>query len=129
MGSVSVFYKSLDGGKKVSANFLVNEFACKDGSDIVPIDMELVSVLQDVRNHFKVPVTINSAYRTPAYNKKVGGVTASQHIRGTAADITVKGVPPDKVYAYLNGKYPGKYGIGKYPTFTHIDVRTSKARW
>lgn len=129
MGSVSVFYKSLDGGKKVSVNFLVNEFACKDGSDIVPIDMELVSVLQDVRNHFKVPVTINSAYRTPAYNKKVGGVTASQHIRGTAADITVKGVPPDKVYAYLNGKYPGKYGIGKYPTFTHIDVRTSKARW
>ena len=129
MGSVSVFYKSLDGGKKVSANFLVNEFACKDGSDIVPIDMELVSVLQDVRNHFKVPVTINSAYRTPAYNKKVGGVTASQHIRGTAADITVRGVPPEKVCAYLNGKYPGKYGIGKYPTFTHIDVRTSKARW
>ncbi|MBR0280019.1 MAG: DUF882 domain-containing protein [Oscillibacter sp.] len=129
MSDIRIFYKSLDGGKSVSANFRVREFACKDGADIIPIDMELVKVLQNVRDHFKMPVTVNSAYRTPAYNKKVGGVNASQHIRGTAADITVKGVAPDKVYAYLNGLYPDKYGIGKYPTFTHIDTRTSKARW
>ena len=88
MGSVKIYYKSLDGGKKLSANFRVGEFACKDGSDIVPIDAELVGVLQDVRDHFKVPVAINSAYRTPAYNRKVGGAPASQHIRGTAADIS-----------------------------------------
>ncbi|MBR3569238.1 MAG: hypothetical protein IKN96_00345 [Oscillibacter sp.] len=44
-------------------------------------------------------------------------------------NISVKGVPPEKVYAYLTGKYPNKYGIGKYQTFTHIDVRPSKARW
>ena len=100
MSDIRVFYKSLDGGKKLSDNFSVREFACKDGSDIIPVDMELVRVLQDVRDHFKVPVAINSAYRTP-----------------------------EKVYAYLTEKYPGKYGIGKYPTFTHIDTRPSKARW
>lgn len=129
MSDIRVYYKSIDGGKKLSSNFSVYEFACKDGTDIIPVDMELVRVLQDVRDHFKVPVTINSAYRTPSYNKKVGGVNASQHIRGTAADISVKGVAPVKVYTYLTEKYPNKYGIGKYPTFTHIDTRPSKARW
>ena len=129
MSDVRIFYKSLDGGNKVSANFRVREFACRDGADIIPIDMELVNVLQNVRDHFNAPVTINSAYRTPAYNRKVGGAKASRHMRGVAADITVKGVAPAKVYAYLNGLYPGKYGLGKYPTFTHIDTRPNKARW
>ncbi len=129
MSDIRVYYKSIDGGKKLSSNFSVCEFSCRDGTDVIPVDMELVRVLQNVRDYFKAPVTINSAYRTPAYNKKVGGVNASQHIRGTAADISVKGVPPAKVYAYLTEKYPNKYGIGKYPTFTHIDTRSTKARW
>ena len=129
MGNVNVYYKSLDGDKKVSANFQVKEFACRDGSDIVSVDMELVQVLQDVRDYFAAPVTVNSAFRTPAYNKKAGGVTGSQHIRGTAADIAVKGVSPDDIYRYLDEKYPDSYGIGKYQTFTHIDVRPVKARW
>ena len=129
MSRISVYYKSLDGDKYISKNFQVKEFACRDGSDTIPIDMELVEVLQEARNYFGAPITINSAYRTPAYNKKVGGVSASQHIRGTAADITVKGVAPDKIYAYLAGRYPGKYGIGRYQTFTHIDTRPNKARW
>ena len=129
MSDIRIYYKSLDGGKSVSANFRVREFACKDGADIIPIDMELVKVLQNVRDHFHAPVNINSAYRTPTYNKKVGGAKASQHMRGTAADITVTGVSPAKVYEYLTGLYPGKYGIGRYKTFTHIDTRPNKARW
>ena len=129
MSDIRIYYKSLDGGKSVSANFRVREFACKDGADIIPIDMELVKVLQNVRDHFHAPVNINSAYRTPTYNKKVSGAKASQHMRGTAADITVTGVSPAKVYEYLTGLYPGKYGIGRYKTFTHIDTRPNKARW
>ena len=129
MSGVTIYYKSLDGDRYISRNFRVREFACKDGADIIPIDAELVRVLQDARDHFGAPVTIHSAYRTPAYNKKVGGVSNSQHIRGTAADITVNGVSPEKVYGYFAEKYPNSYGIGKYPTFTHIDVRSVKARW
>ena len=129
MSRISVYYKSLDGDKYISKNFQVKEFACRDGSDTIPIDMELVEVLQEARNYFGAPITINSAYRTPAYNQKVDGVTGSQHIRGTAADITVKGVSPDRVYAYFIEKYPNSYGIGKYQTFTHIDVRSTRARW
>ena len=128
--SVRVYYLSkLEGDKQLSANFQVKEFACKDGSDIVLVSPELVRVLQDARSHFGAPITINSAYRTAIYNEKAGGARESRHIRGMAADIAVKGVSPDKVYAYFCEKYPHCYGIGKYSTFTHIDVREEKARW
>lgn len=74
-------------------------------------------------------MTINSAYRTPAKNKSVGGATYSQHMYGIAADIVVKGVTPKQVAAYAETLLPNKGGIGIYPTFTHIDVRKTKSRW
>ena len=93
------------------------------------IESELVKVLEDVRTHFNMPVIITSGYRSPEYNKKIGGVKNSQHAKGTAADIKVKMVPASKVQGYLSRKYPNKYGIGRYENFTHIDVREKKARW
>lgn len=118
-----------DGNTKLSDNFSVREFACKDGSDSVLISDELVNVLQKIRNHFKKPVTINSAYRNKAYNKKIGGATYSQHIYGTAADIVVQGVKPEEVAKYAEYLMPKTGGIGLYPTFTHVDVRVARARW
>lgn len=117
-----------DGNKKVSTNFRVREFACKDGSDPVFIDSELVAVLQKIRTHFGKPVTITSAYRTPPQNKECGGTTYSQHLYGKAADIKT-GVSPKKVAQYAEKIMPNSGGIGVYDTFTHIDVRSEKTRW
>jgi uncharacterized protein YcbK (DUF882 family) len=127
--SVKGYSKSKQGNVKLSANFRVREFACNDGSDVVFIAPELVTVLQKIRTHFGKSVTINSAYRTPTYNKKIGGETYSQHQYGTAADIVVKGISPKKVAAYVETLLPKKGGIGIYPTFTHVDVRETKSRW
>ena len=44
-------------------------------------------VLQPLRDYMGVPVIINSGYRSPELNKKVGGVRDSQHVKGEAADI------------------------------------------
>ena len=118
-----------DGNKKLSDNFVVSEFKCNDGSDKVLIDIELVNILQKIRNHFGKPVTLNSAYRSPAYNKKIGGVSNSQHVKGTAADIVVQGVKPELVAQYAEFLMPNKGGIGLYSTFTHVDVRTNRSRW
>ena len=127
--ALRAYSKAKDGNKKVSTNFRVREFACKDSSDPIFIDSELISVLQKIRNHFGKAVTITSAYRTPTHNAKVDGATFSQHLYGKAADIKISGETPKKVAAYAETLLPEKGGIGIYDTFTHIDVRETKSRW
>ncbi len=105
----------------------MREFRCKNGSDKILIADELVKLLQKIRDHYGKPITINSAYRTPAYNKKVGGAKYSQHVQGKAADIVISGVTPYEVAKYAESLGAG--GIGLYNSFTHVDVRPGKSRW
>lgn len=129
MVEINAYSKAKDGSKKLSTNFTVKEFACKDGSDAVLVAPRLVMVLQTIRSHFGVPVVIHSAYRTPQYNTTVGGVAHSQHCYGTAADISVKGQTPAAVAAYVRQLMPDWGGVGIYDTFTHIDVRETRSDW
>ena len=131
MVEINAYSKAKDGDKKLSTNFKVKEFACKDGSDAVLVAPRLVMVLQSLRSHFCAAVTINSGYRTPQYNAKVGGVAHSQHCYGTAADISVRGQTPAAVAAYARQLMPDWGGVGVYSQkgFTHIDVREAKADW
>lgn len=130
--AVKTYSLRADGEKYLSRNFKVKEFRCKDGSDKILIDTELVALLQNIRDFFGKSVTITSGYRNATYNKKIGGAAKSQHINGTAADIKVQGVDPLMVARYAEIVMPDKGGIGYYyadSNFTHVDVRTSKARW
>ena len=112
-----------------SKHFKRSEFRCKCGCGFDTVDAELLMVLDTLRFQFDAPVTILSGCRCNNYNSKVGGATFSQHPKGRAADVVVKGVSPDDVGAYLTKQYPDQYGIGKYDTFTHIDTRNDRARW
>ena len=126
---VRAYSKAKNGNTALTKNFKVREFACNDGSDVIFISMDLVEILQKIRDHFGKPVNINSAYRTPAYNKKVDGAAYSQHLYGMAADISISGVSPKTVADYAETLLPKTGGIGIYQTFTHVDVRTNKSRW
>ena len=126
---VKTYSVKKDGSTYLSKNFKVSEFKCNDGSDTVLISDKLVGLLQNIRNHFGAAVTINSAYRTESYNKKIGGATKSQHVNGTAADIVVKGATPLEVAQYVEHIMPDSGGIGVYQSFTHVDVRASRSRW
>lgn len=114
----------------VSPHFRRVEFACRHCGALpegAP-PKALLDVLEDVRRHFGgAPMTINSGYRCPVHNRNVGGAANSEHLKGTAADFTVRGVPPAKVYAWLDPGHPG--GLGRYRAFTHVDVRPQRARW
>lgn len=126
---IKAYSRAREGNVKLSDNFKVNEFRCKDNSDVIFIAPALVDILQAIRNHYGKAVHINSAYRTPTYNKKVGGATYSQHLYGTAADIRINGVKPKDLAAYIETLMPNYGGIGIYPTFVHVDIRKVKSRW
>jgi len=114
----------------LSKNFSLSEFKCKCGEcDQIDPPLELVNELQELRDHFGASVKIHSGHRCPAYNAKVGGAEYSQHLKATAADHTVDGKSPTEVQAYWIKRHPEKFGIGRYNTFTHFDVRPYKARW
>ncbi len=110
-------------------HFRQGEFACSccEETGVVP---HLLAVLELVRIKFNKPVFINSGYRCPQHNLEVGGVTNSQHVQYTAADIEVADISPAEVHAFLNVVFPNSYGLGLYDTFVHVDVREgSRARW
>ena len=60
----------------LSKNFKVKEFACRDGSDKLLIDTDLVDKIQGLRDYTGMPITIISGYRTETYNEKCGGDSA-----------------------------------------------------
>lgn len=122
---------------QLTKNFQLAEFACKDGTpvpdNLIPAVTELAKNLQVLRDDIGEAVHLNSAYRTPAYNKKIGGVKDSQHTKGTASDITAKSYTPKQLAACIEklikeGKMK-QGGIGVYPGFVHYDIRGVKARW
>lgn len=114
----------------LSDNFSRKEFRCKCGvCDQVAVDYELLAVLEDLRAHFSSPVTITSGNRCPTHNRREGGSEGSKHLLSIASDIRVKGISAKRVYEYLDGAYPNKYGMGLYPSWVHIDVRPERARW
>jgi uncharacterized protein YcbK (DUF882 family) len=108
-------------------HFTRYEFACKCGCGYDTVDAELLVILNNLREFFDAPVTINSACRCPAHNASVGGSEDSQHLYARAADVVVENIEPDVVYEYLDSLGVG--GLGKYKTFTHVDTRINRARW
>lgn len=122
---------------KLTAHFSKDEFDCADGSEM-PFEVfnniiELAENLEVVRAHFGAPITINSAYRSPVYNRQIGGVPTSQHLGGKAADIVIEGVSPsevaDAIDFLIECGLMKEGGLGRYDTFTHYDIRGTKARW
>lgn len=123
----------------ITKNFSFSEFDSKDGAKM-PVAVKqnirkLAKNLQVIRDTVGKAVHINSAYRSPEHNKKIGGVPNSQHVLGNAADIRIDGMTPKEVGTLLEKlikeKKISEGGIGVYPThgFTHYDIRFKKARW
>lgn len=121
---------SRQGNVRLSQNFTVKEFRCHDGSDEVLVDPALVRLLQKIRDKFGA-VNITSAYRTPAWNKRVGGATGGYHVKGMAADIVIRGVSPIDVALYAQSIGAGGVGLYLYPggMFVHVDCRPGTSRW
>ena len=121
----------------MTKNFKIKEFKCKSGA-VMPLEVyeniiKLAGQLQFLRDYTGRPVRINSAYRSPEHNKKVGGSKTSQHLLGKAADITIDSLKPIEVFTLIEDLIDIglmlQGGLGLYDTFVHYDIRKTKARW
>lgn len=107
-----------------------------------------IRILDSVRAYFGIPFYLTSTYRDKDYNKAVKGKKDSLHLVFNAIDFTVsnhKMLP--KIYKMLDSidigqlmqfpflpKTQGNFGLGLYPTFIHLDTRSTlnrkaPARW
>ena len=122
---------------KLTENFRLSEFKCKDGTDVPEELMEHVQLLADnlqvLREHLGLSIRVISGYRTPEYNRKIGGAARSQHMQAKAADIKITGLSPgeikEAIESLIKDSKMMKGGVGLYKTFTHYDVRGRNARW
>lgn len=89
--AVKIYSLKKDGEVFLSPHFQVKEFKCKDGSDKILINSDLISTLEKLYKHLNCKaINITSGYRTPTHSVKVGGYSTDQHTKGNAADITCK---------------------------------------
>lgn len=136
--------------KQLTTNFHSDEWKCKDKNQTpVPDEFEcnvqaIAAQLQILRDDINknrpagapadvvLTLPINSGYRTPEYNKAIGGAKNSAHLKAMAADITQKYMTPKQLKARIESLIKaGKMsdgGIGLYPGFVHLDVSTPR-RW
>ena len=101
----------------------------------------LVRHASRIRKEWGAPlyVTPNGGYRSLEHNRAVGGSVRSQHMEGRAMDLRPSNDSPRprgfeavgsqaKALWYLiwqlhrEGELPALSGVGRYPTFVHIDV-------
>ena len=128
-----------------SEHFSLEEFRCRDGTDCPERFRGNLQMLMDSLEVLRVelggqPITINSGYRTPSYNKKIGGASRSRHMVGMAADLRVQGQSAQGVYdtverlqrdgrVHAGGLHAYQYTDDSSCDFVHYDVRGRKARW
>jgi hypothetical protein len=81
------------------------------------------------------PLHVTSWYRDPAYNRAVGGASASMHVMGGAADVRHGTRTPAQLRQLLE-RHPlsRSLGVGTYRSFVHADTRgligrAAPARW
>jgi zinc D-Ala-D-Ala carboxypeptidase len=65
-----------------------------------------VHVLQPVRDHYGKGVKVNSGFRHPDVNAKVGGSKTSDHCKGMAADIEIPGIPNAELAEWIRSNLP-----------------------
>jgi hypothetical protein len=106
----------------LSKNFSLEELtksetALRHDMDNTPGEAEIENlkvlaekVLQPVREYYARGVKVNSGFRHPDVNAKVGGSKTSDHCKGLAADIEIPGIP----------NYELAYWISKNLDFTQL---------
>lgn len=107
-------------------HFKKSEFTCKCGCGLNNIQIEVVKIADEVREHFRSPAIVTSGTRCTKHNAEVGGVRNSRHIQGKAIDMYLQNVNWYDLLEYLReleqkGKIRYCYHI-KNSDCCHFDI-------
>ena len=89
-----------------------------------------INCFEPIREHLGKPIRVNSGYRSPAVNKRIGGALTSQHSLGEAIDLDLhdrdlfEWIIDNVVYDQLIAEFPS---AGKASWF-HISFREGRNR-
>ena len=130
---------------QLSQHFQLGEFTKSNYPEVYNIpshvaieNMKRVCVWLEPLRQAQGPIVINSGYRSPQLNKKVGGVSTSNHMTGCAVDIRCSGIEQAIEYAAILIGYAretqqdydelfiGKNKYGRY--WVHFAVRPKDNR-
>jgi uncharacterized protein YcbK (DUF882 family) len=113
---------------KLSAHFSLSEFISpndpnRPSQSALANLRELAAVLEIIRARAGRPLKITSGYRSPSYNRAIGGAAMSLHTTGMACDIEAPGDMLE--LAALASQISEIGGVGVYPGrgFIHVDIR------
>jgi zinc D-Ala-D-Ala carboxypeptidase len=109
------------------ASFSPEEIACR-GTGKLLVNEPAMDRLHALRDKLSKPLIVNSAYRSPGHNKRVGGAPKSQNLLGIAFDVRMDNHAP---HAFERAaRECGFSGFGHYPRsgFMHIDTGAPR-RW
>lgn len=113
--------------------FKMKEFECHDGCEMPASARENIEALVEVvldpaRERLGKAIRVNSGYRCPRHNLKVGGAVGSQHMKGEAADVVpgdsgqVTGDSLERLVRII--KELGVFDqMIVYPTFVHVSYK------
>lgn len=96
--------------------------------------MQLVAekVFEPLREHFNLPIRINSFFRCSALNVAVGGSGSSQHCKGEAIDMKVvsKYVSNADLFNYIKANLEfdqliWEYGTDDEPQWIHVSFKAN----
>ena len=124
----SLFASSGDSYKSYKQNW--GMYVSHANVDTFCLTPKLRVVIAEFEGHFGRKVVLNSGYRDPDYNGKVGGADGSYHMKCMAADFFIPGVPKSKLIAFA-ARTRTVGGLGCYPdkAFIHVDVRDRPRGW
>jgi len=117
--------------QKISRFFTVGEVLQKDLRRI-PTEADVINniyahadELDKMREEWGAPVGVTSWYRPYSINRAVGGVSNSQHLYGSAADVYDMSGNDQAFEDFLNQHWGGAlgYGVASGGGFTHLDLR------
>lgn len=114
--------KNINPNDRVAANFKLGDFLSASKGRYGVFSISVVEKVQKIRDEIRLPVFINSGYRSPGYNRRTDGSAKwSRHTYGDAVDFKVAEKTPEELAKYCTNQNSSFYLV--YKTHIHCDWR------